>query len=152
MPCTAQRVLDHQLDRPDVHAQRDRAGAFLGPGASELHDPLPVNLDHVKIAEFMLQHLERGALGATGRLADFLHVADMEVDEFTEGLEFTDARYCRCLAAINLSFGVNGPTLSIFVADKILADGATFASDLDAPGASFLFADRGHFRGANPVR
>jgi hypothetical protein len=69
----------------------------------------------------------------------------MEVDEFAEGLELADARHCRGLAAIDLSFGVHGPALGIFVANKILADGVAFASDLDAPGAGFLFADRGRF-------
>jgi hypothetical protein len=86
-----------------------------------------------------------------GGLADFLHVAVMEVDQFAEGLKLADAGHRRRLATVDLSLGVHGPALGVLMANEVFADGATFATDLDAPGAGFLFADRGHFRGANPV-
>src|SRR5690606_40830134 len=60
--------------------------------APEFHDTLAVDLDHVQGAECALQHLERGVLGSTWRLAHFRHVADMEVDQVAEGLELADAR------------------------------------------------------------
>jgi len=76
----------------------------------------------------------------------------MEVDQFAEGLELADAGDRRRLAAVNLTLGVDGPALVVVLPDEVLAGRPAFATELDTPSPGFLFADRGHFCGANPVQ
>lgn len=80
------------------------------------------------------EHIEGRGLGAARGLAYIAHVVDMKVYQFAEGFEARYAGLGRRLTSIDLALGFGGPTPGVVSAQEGLADVATFATDLDAPG------------------
>lgn len=139
-------VGDHQLDRPDIHGDRDGAGPLLGPLAGELDDPFPVEVAHADLAEFALEHVERRHLRATRRPLDALHVLDVEIDQVAERLEPRDLRIRRCASPVDLQLGFEGPAPGVLAAQEGLTYIPALTSDLDTPGARAELGEAGHFR------
>ncbi|ESZ56379.1 hypothetical protein X728_27620 [Mesorhizobium sp. L103C120A0] len=81
-----------------------------------------------------LEHIEGRGLGAARGLAYIAHVVDMKVYQFAEGFEARYAGLGRRLTSIDLALGFGGPTPGVVSVQEGLADVATLATDLDAPG------------------
>lgn len=77
----------------------------------------------IELAELFLEHSQGGVPGPAGRLADLLHVGDMQVNQVAERAELGDARCRRYFAAIDLALGVDRPAPGVFLADEILTEG-----------------------------
>lgn len=139
------RVGKDEADRSDIHSNGHRTGPCGCPGSSKMDKTLAIHLHELQLTESALQHLQGGVLGAAGRATNFLHVVDVKIDEFAEGADACDPRGERRLATIDLALRVERPALGVFMADESLADGPALATDLGAPAAGFLLADRCHF-------
>jgi hypothetical protein len=70
----------------------------------------------------------------------------MKVDEVAEGLEACDTGRDRSLVAINLTLRVERPKPGVLAAQKGLADVASLASDLNAPGTGWKLGEGSYFR------
>ncbi|MGX5803586.1 hypothetical protein ACWGS9_20395 [Bradyrhizobium sp. Arg314] len=94
---------------------------------------------------------DRRTNAAKHGLAYAAHVVDMKVDKFAEGFQARYTGLGRRLTAIDLALGFGCPAPCVVPAKEGPADVATFATDLDTPGAGREFCAGGHFFVCAPV-
>jgi hypothetical protein len=115
-------------------------------------DPLSIDFRHIEGPEFALQHGERGFLGSAGALPTSFMSLIWKSIRSPRGFSLADAGNLGRLATVNLALGVNRPALGVLLADEVRAGRPALAADLDTPSPGSLFADIGHFCGANTVQ
>ncbi|CDX30751.1 hypothetical protein MPLDJ20_140024 [Mesorhizobium plurifarium] len=120
--------------KADVDAERHRSGTLGGPLTTKTDEPFAIESRNVALSQVSSQQIEGGGLGAARRLAYIAHVVDMEVDEFAECFKARYTRLGRRFTPIDLALGVGRPSPRVVSAQEGLADVATFATNLDAPG------------------
>ncbi|WP_244748181.1 hypothetical protein [Mesorhizobium sp. 131-3-5] len=106
-----------------------------GTISTKANEPFAIESRYVALPQMSLEHIEGGGLGSARGLAYIAHVVDMKVDEFAEGFQARYAGLGWRLTAIDLALGFGRPAPGVVSAQEGLADIATFATDLDTPGA-----------------
>jgi hypothetical protein len=86
------------------------------------------------------------AKGPSRRLADTLHVGDVQVDELGEGGDAARPPRGRQLAAVDPALHLGGPAPRVLASLEALAYIPTLVAHLDTPGAGRELGERGHFR------
>lgn len=141
--CSGMR--QNELYEADVDAESHRSGALGCPVTTKTNEAFTIESRDVALPQMSLKHIEGGGLGAARGLAYIAHVVDMKVNKFAEGFQARYTGLGRRLAAINLALGFGRPAPCVVSAQEGLADVATFATDLDAPGTGRELGVSGHF-------
>lgn len=121
--------------KADIDTEGHRPGALGSTLPTEADEPFAIQSSDVALAKMPFEHIEGRGLGAARGLAYIAHVVDMKVNEVAEGFQARYAGLGRRLAAIDLALGFGCPAPCVVSAQEGLADVATFATDLDTPGA-----------------
>ncbi|CAH2407280.1 hypothetical protein MES5069_550240 [Mesorhizobium escarrei] len=131
--------------KADVDAESHRSVTLGGPVAAKTNEPFAIESRDVALSQMSLKLIEGCGLGAARGLAYIAHVVDMKVNEFAEGFQARYTGLSRRLTAIDLALGLGRPVPCVVSAQECLADIATFATDLDAPGTGRELCVGGHF-------
>ena len=108
-------------DVAKVAAEGHPAGALSGSGFAELNRGFPVKIGQADPAQPTLEELHAVGLRTAGRLADALHVADVQIDQVAEGLDAFQLARDRLTAHVQVAFNAPGPGLCIFAMAEGLA-------------------------------